>query len=190
MDESTLKELGIDREELIERVVDRCMHDLRGGNPQGGYDEDDWSETLWSKIQRRADKLIAAAVTKVADQEISPRLEEMITKVVLHKTNQWGEKRGEPVTFIEYLVQSAEAYLNEEVTFDGKKPDYISRGKTTRLIFAIDRHLHYAIDRVVKEGLVDLNKAVTDGVAKTIEMSLKQVMGAVKNSLPDQRHMR
>lgn len=93
-----LDAIGITAEELQERVVDRIAERALG--------DDDFSpgSPLKRQIDKEIQERIDLAVTEIADKHILPNVSEYIETLTLQETNKWGEKKGEPITFVEYLV--------------------------------------------------------------------------------------
>jgi len=171
-----LKELGLTQEELQERVVERICDTLLDGTGTDDYGEEHadlspWRERLDGLVRQRID----AKVEEMACREVLPRVGEMIEGLVLHRTNEWGEKKGGHLTFIEYLVQRAEAYLREPVTRDGKRPDSYSGATQERIAHMVDQHLHDAIEKAMKEAVRTANDAIVAGLAETVKMKLEEI---------------
>lgn len=171
--------LGFSREELQQRVVDQlCELAWNGGDYTG--------ETLQKAILLKVKEQINATVNALADQHVLPRVTELIEGMVLQETNGWGEKTGKPVTFIEYLVARAEAYMTEKVDSDGKgkgKADSQSSywsGKQARMSYMIEKHLHYSIETAMKDALKIVNGSIATGIEKTVKMKLEEVLASLK----------
>lgn len=182
--ELTLEALGLDQEKLAEKLVDRLAQNMLNSI---GYDEegDDWFGTspfankLNDMIKDRLDKV----VNDLADRHVLPRVNEMVEGLVLQETNQWGEKVGRPITFIEYLTQRAEAYMTEMVDYEGKPKGTNSfpwTGRTTRVAYMIDEHLHYQIEKAMKEALSSANTSIAKGLHKATLQAINEVTSKLK----------
>ena len=172
--------LGMTQEELADRVVQRiCDTVLEAVST----DEDEQEYTHASVWREALDELVTdridAKVEEMAAREVLPAVGEIIENLVLQSTTAWGERRGEPVTFIEYLIQRAEAYLKEEVTGDGKKPDSYSQSKQKRISWMIDQHLHYSIEKAMKQALAEANSNIVAGLEETVKMKLAEIAAAL-----------
>lgn len=178
--ELTLESLGLDQDKLAEKLVDRLAQNMLTSI---GYDEDgdDWFGT--SPFARKLNDMVRARLDKVvndlADKHVLPRVEEMVEGLVLQQTNQWGEKVGKPVTFVEYLTQRAEAYMCEEVSYDGKTKveanSFSWSKRSTRVAYMIDKHLHYSIERAMTNALADLNNSVAKGLEEATKIAIQEV---------------
>jgi hypothetical protein len=187
-DTATLEALGFSKEEIANRVVDKIV----AGLTQNRYEDEDGERWFGDSefkqgIDRAVRERIDAEVTRVANEHIAPRVAELIEGATLQQTNQWGEKRGEAVSFIEYLVQRADAYMAEPVSFDGKTKaesnGYGWSAKTTRLSYAIDRHLQYSIDTAMKKVLSDANAHLGKNLNDAVKIALGNLTVQVKTEV-------
>jgi hypothetical protein len=180
-----LSALGITQEELQQRVVDKIAEAVLR------YETDDENgDPVWveSDMKRTMDKLVRerinAEVQRLADAHVLPKVTQMIETITLQQTNKWGEKTGEPVTFIEYLVQRADFYMNESVDFQGKAKgqgdSYSWKGAQTRLTHLVHEHLHYSIEAAMKDAIKSVNAAIVPALAETARLKLAQLAGSLK----------
>lgn len=182
--EISLASLGLDEEKLAEKLVDRLAQNMLTSI---GYDEDgdEWFGTspfankLNTMVKARLDQI----VNDLADKHVLPRVNEMVEGLVLQQTNQWGEKVGQPVTFIEYLTQRAEAWMREEISFDGKTKAQDSFGWRkygTRVEYLIDKHLQYSIEKAMKEAVSEANKTIAGGLVDAVKIKLGEIAASLK----------
>lgn len=187
-----LELLGITQEELQQRVVERIANALIVAQRET-YDEDGEPVTLrnpsqfqhavMGMLKEKIDETVAA----IADREVMPKVGALIENFVIQKTNSYGEKRGEPVTFIEYLTSRADEYLRETVDSDGHTKDEARGsyygGKTTRIAFMIDKHLHYHINAAMTKALETANSAIVGGIEQAVKMKLDEIQKGIKASV-------
>lgn len=182
----TLESLGFSQKELQERVVEKlCEQVLRSV----GYDEDgdeiDVDSKLSQTIEKRVKAHIDATINGLAEKHVLPNVATYIENLTLQATNKWGERRGEKVTFIEYLTQRAEAYMQEEVNYEGKPKgtdSYSWHGTQTRLTHMVNQHLHYSIETAMKSALQIANSAIAKGIEETVKIKLGEVTASLKVS--------
>jgi hypothetical protein len=175
----TLESIGLTQDELQERLIDALCDRLL----TTVYFDDDGDETLQGsrlkkQLQSQVEKKIDAAINAIAEKHILPNVATYLENLVLQQTNEWGEKKREPVTFIEYLVQRAEHYLNETVSHDGKgkaEGGYQWSGAQTRVAYLVHHHLQYSIETAMKQAVKDANSVIVGGLAETVKMKLKEV---------------
>lgn len=174
-----LKGLDFTREEILERIASKAAEQIFGGD----FDE---NESILGRIENQVhhslSKSIDAAVAKIGDEVVAPRIEEYIRGCVLQTTNQWGEKKGEPTTFVEYLVARANEYVTEPVDAHGKtkkQSGYPWNEHSTRVVLLIERYLQSTIESELKQILADVNNSFASGLSDAVKLSLKELMGKV-----------
>lgn len=181
-----LEALGLTPEEITSRIVDRYVEQLRVTYTT---DEDGDRVAHTSAFDRAMHKRIAdridAEVTRLAELHVLPRVAGMVENLVLQKTNSWGEKVGQPVSFVEYLVQRADAYMTEKVDFQGKSKEedrnsYSWNGTQTRVAHMIDKHLHYSIETAMKAAVGSANSAISTGITETVKIKLGEIVQNLK----------
>jgi hypothetical protein len=180
-----LKALGITEEQLVEKIIDKTVERLL---TSVGYDEDGDEFVVDSRLVNNLNdltkKLIDAKVEQLADTHVKPLIESRLESLVLQQTNAWGEKTGQPVTFIEYLIKRADAYMTEPVDHNGKAKgegnSYDWRQSTTRVSYLMDKHLQYSITVAMQEALKTANSSITKGLADAVKMSLAEVQAKLK----------
>lgn len=184
----TLESLGFTKEDLQERVIDQLCSSLMSGKT---YDEDgneEYNDSQFKKkLEERLKTHINERINAIAEAHVLPNVTQYIENLTLQETTKWGEKTGQPVTFIEYLVQRAHAYIQEEVDYNGKSKSegdsYNWRKNTTRIAYLINAHLQYNISVAMKNALDDANKSIVGGIEKAVKIQLEQIVGGIKTSV-------
>ena len=176
----SIEDLGLSPEELADRVVERCVERLLSSV---GLDEDGETHERPSALKQRLDERVRVrldeAVVAIAGKNVLPHIPEYVENLCLQETNRWGEKTGQPVTFTEYLVQRAEAYLTEQVDFSGKakgQDSYSWKGTQTRLTHIVHQHLHYSIETAMKQAVAEANKVIGVGLQEAVRLKLQEVV--------------
>lgn len=181
-----LESLGITKEELQERVVERVADQLLTGV---GYDHNsDMEYTTASQFQREMDKLIKArieaTINAIAEREVLPNVASYIENLTLQHTNTWGEKQGAPISFIEYLIKRANEYLQEKVNYQGQGKDeangYSWSGTQTRITHLVNSHLHHSIETAMKQAMAQATGEVAKGIHETTRLKLNEIAGKLK----------
>jgi len=183
-----LQQIGLTQQEIQERVIDRIVVSMTEAH---GCDEDG-NETgpFDSKFKRELDKRVELkineTISKLFEAHVAPNIESLISTFTLQQTNSWGEKTGNPVTFTEYLVQRADAYVREEVDSSGQSrkessSSYWSKS-TTRIAFMIDKYLQYNIQNAMKEAMQTANSSIAKGIEEAVKMKLAELLNGIKCS--------
>lgn len=181
----SLESLGFTKEDLQERVVEQICAQVLAGKT---YDEDgneEWVDSRFKqKIDERVKAQIEASIAAMAEKHVLPNVAQYVENLTLQQTNQWGEAKGKKVTFLEYLVQRAEAYIQEQVDYDGKskseKDSYNWTGRTTRIAYLVNAHLHYHIETAMKEALKNANSVIVGGLEAAAKAGLQQALAGLK----------
>ena len=181
-----IEALGFTKEELQQRVIDKIAGDLLNTleiDPDEG--ELDWRETkLLTQLREVVKQRTDAAVQAIADKYIIPNATQYLENLCLQETNKWGEKTNSKLTFIEYLVKRAEAYLTEEVSYEGKvkgQDGYGSwRASGTRISYLIHQHLQYSIETAMKTALSEANKTIVGGLEQAVKIKLGEIAAQLK----------
>lgn len=179
-----LTALGFTQEELQKRVVNQICDQLMRREYE---DEDGPSYFGESELKRKLDaeikERINATVEELAEKHILPNVGSYIENLTLQATNKWGEKTGSSLTFVEYLTQRAEAYMNEQVDFQGRDKasvDYSWKGTQTRLTHLVHHHLHYSIETAMKQALQIATSSIASGLQETVKLKLDQIAKDMK----------
>ncbi len=184
----TLESLGFTQEELQQRVVDQLCETAMARRV---VDNEHGDNYMPSDVRKQLDKLVKdrcdEKIKEIADKFILPNVAHQVETLVIQKTNQYGEKTGEPVTFIEYLTKRAEQYLMEEVDHDGKTKEE-SRGgywnkNQTRITYLINSHLEHHIGQAMKNALALTQEGVGKALLETAKIKLNEFATGIKLSV-------
>lgn len=183
MNAITIESLGISKEELADRVVQRVAGALLSTVVQGEDDESEISSPFAQAMRDRVKQKIDEAIDEIAGRNVIPNVATYVENLCLQETNKWGEKVGKPVTFTEYLVARAENYLTEEVSYEGKtkgQDNFNWRKAGTRISYMVDRHLQYSIQLAMEQALKDANSVIVGGIEGAVKIKLKEVADQLK----------
>ena len=189
MDIKTLEGLGISAEELGNRIVDQAVEVLLSGvgfNPE--TEEETRYETRFKReISERLQKAVDAKIASLAEVHLIPKVGEMIENANLQKTNNYGEKKGASMTFIEYIVSRASAYMSEEVNIDCKSKEeddsYNWRSCGPRLTVLMRRYIKDTLETHAKKAMTDVNKELAKGIEKAAIDAISKAASSVKVSV-------
>lgn len=180
----TLEALGLSVTEIQDRVVqvlaDRVMESLV---PDEEGEEVRLPSAFAERLQRRVLEQTNRAIEQIAAQHILPNVAQYVETLCLQETNRWGEKTGKALTFTEYLVARAEAYLREEVNYQGKtkgEDSYSWKASGTRVAHLVHAHLHYSIQTAMEQALRQANSAIAGGIEQAIKIKLGEVLASLK----------
>lgn len=170
-----LTDLGISPEDLREQIIERAAEKLA----EQAY-EYDWQRPARELVQNT----VKAEVAKIAAETVEPLIAGKIEEIILQRTNDWGEAKGEKVSFRQYLVHRAEAYIVEKVNYDGKDKaesnGYGWSGTQTRITHLINKHLHHEIEKAMKEALSTATNTIAKGIHETARLKLNEIAASMK----------
>lgn len=181
----SFESLGISKEDLTEKLLDRLVEEF---TTEVTWDEDGEqsrrSNTMAKKITTQIKEHIDATIRRLGDEHVLPRVTEIVEGLVIQQTNTWGEKTGTPVTFIEYLVSRADAYMREDVDINGKSKDesggYSWSKSTTRITHMVNSHLKYSIDTAMRQALGNANKGIVGGLEAAVKHALAEAQAKLR----------
>lgn len=184
-----IEDLGLSTEKLRELIVERAVERLLTRTQFDEYgDEHETPTRLAASVNDIIKQRIDEKVTELGQKHILPNVTQAIENVTIQKTNEWGEAKGGSMSFVEYLVSRAEAYMTEPVNHNGKSKAesnsfYNWRKSTTRMTHAIDSHLKYSIERAMKQILKDANETLEQSIKTAVEIKLKEITNGIKISV-------
>lgn len=181
----TIEALGLSKDELADRIVDRAaaqlLETVTYDDEERAYLKDsDFQRQLKERIRQRIDQ----SIDEIAAKNVLPNVAAYVEGLCLQETNKWGEKTGQPRTFTEYLVAKAEAYLTEKVDYEGKAKaesgSYSWNGTQTRITHLVHKHLHYGIETAMKDAVKNANAVIVGGIEQAVRIKLQEVGAALK----------
>jgi hypothetical protein len=178
--------LGLTKEDLqervIERIVEKSLLTLSFADPESD-DTVQVPSVLSKQIDKRIKEHIEATINALAEKHILPNVSQYIENLTLQKTTEWGEKVGKPMTFLEYMIQRAEAHIQEPVDRSGQTKEqagYNWSKSTTRIAFLVNSHLQYNIETAMKQALTTANAAIVGGIEQAVKIKLDEVAKSMK----------
>ena len=159
----------LDTNKLEEQIVDEAAASIARSFCHGEIPD----------LHTRVEELVRLTVEAKCDEVVMPIIEKGIAEFVFTKTNEFGEKKGEETTFTEYLVRTAEDYLQHRVDYNGQPKDPKSFGYKdykTRLSHMIGKYLGFEIERAMKDAVKIVMEQVAPALAKTCEIQIKDVV--------------
>ena len=177
-----LTAIGISQDKIIELVVNQIVASVMSGT---SYDEDGDEVRCDSAFSRRVEAYVKQAIDEkvaaIAEQHIVPTIGKTIDEFVIKKTNEYGEMKGEPVTFTEYLVSQADKWLQAEVDHSGN-PVQGHRYNTTyqtRLTHCVHEYLYSTIATAMKQAVDGIGSKIGDSIRETTKIQLAKIAEAV-----------
>lgn len=184
--ELNLETLGFTKDELQERVIDRISETLLTGMEYDPENDTEYpvASRFQQAIKKRIEQQVNETINAIAEKHVLPNVSKYVEELTIQQTNQYGEKRGESVTFIEYLTQRAKDYMQEKVDFKGKSKTedggYNWSGTQTRITHLVHQHLHYSIETAMKDALKVATGEIAKGIHETARLKLNEIAATMK----------
>lgn len=184
MNDETFALLGLSKEELQSRVVDQiCERVLSsvGIDDEGG--EHSYPSQVRVRLQAAAKKQIDDALNDFADKFIVPGISKHLETLVLQPTSQYGEKKGTPQTFLEYLTRRAEEWLGEKVNEKGqtrKEDSYSFKEHSTRAVWIIDQQLQKKLSDMMTGQIAATHAQLGQVMQDTIKSVFERTFSNLK----------
>jgi hypothetical protein len=184
-----LQELGITKEELVDRLVAKLSDDLMeetfvAYDPDGGPEDGVRPTKLANAVHEAIENKIDERINDLAEHEVAPRVGDLIKNFVVKTTNRYGEPKAPDKTLTEYIVERCNGWLEEKVDGDGhsREEDRYGnwRASQTRIGWMIHKHLDFHIKHALTDAVGNLNKSIAAGLETTIKLQLKEVLGKLK----------
>lgn len=172
MTKNDLKALGLSEADVLTKLVDKLCDQLL--DESGDNYRSEFEDKLRKAVIERVDAKLAAAIKT----HIAPKVSELIDGICLQETNKWGEERGEKLTFTEYLVLRADAYMREPVSYDGK-----TKGESggyfnamgTRVQHMINDHLKYHVSTAMESAMKNATTSISKGLKEAAEIAINNI---------------
>jgi hypothetical protein len=181
------EQIGLTEEELQTRIIDGIVTRMLEQHILYTEDSGEFEDIGDTPMRHRLDKAIKshidAEVDRVATNYLEPMVKNLIEGHTLQMTNEWGEKRGDPITFTEYLVKRAADYMAEPVDHNGKpkgRDSYSWKQDSTRLVYAVKGYLQIHMEQAMKQTMGESNKIMHDAIMGAVNKGLSEVMKQVK----------
>lgn len=99
------------------------------------------------------------------------------------QTNRYGEPKGEPMTFKEYIAYRAENYMSEDVDYHGKSKsegDYNWRSCGPRLTVLMRNYIKDSMEAAAKSAVTDINKVIANNIEKAAKDAIALTAANIK----------
>lgn len=190
MDIKTLEALGVSPEELGDRIVDQAVNALLSST---GFNPDSEEETRYEsrfkkEIESRVQKAVTEKIAALAEVHLVPKVGEMIENANLRQTNNYGEAKGEPMTFIEYIAMRAGAYMSENVDYNGQSKEESSsshnwRSCGPRMTVMMKMYIRETMESHAKKAVTDVNAVFAQAIQKSAVDAITAATAAIKVSI-------
>lgn len=191
MSKIDVESLGFTQDEIKERIVDQLCEQMlnRHNFDYAGDRVTAGKSSLYEAVARTAQQRINEAISKLADEITVPAIETYLRDLKIQPTNGYGEKKADPMTFLEFVDKRLSAYFTEEVDSEGRssadcrqrQSSFYSKG--TRVAFLIDKNLQSRIETAMSEALKHANESIVGGIQESVKLKLAEISQSLKLSV-------
>lgn len=174
-----LAALGITKDDILNKLVDQISDRLVGS-------EDEYAREFEKRLQDAAKNQINACFSAAMEKHVIPKVKEMTENICFQATTSWGEKKGAPLSFVEYLVQRADAFIREEVDYRGNpkgSDSYNWSAKSTRIAHMIHEHLDHHIQEAMKKAVGSAHVSIANGINDAVRMAINNLKVTVNTEV-------
>jgi len=108
------------REEILDRAAKLVTESLpKGWDEDDERNTDDLVDRVTRKVRKNVHTAIDDSIDKFTKEVIEGRLLELVKSWSFETTSKFGEKKGEPVTISEYIIDRIDKHINEAVDCSG-----------------------------------------------------------------------
>ena len=179
-----LEQVGITKEELIERIVTRALG-IAAALEQTG--EESWEEVPFSDV---IDKKVNSAIGNFIEQ-FRPMIQFRINEIMNQKMNEvfeapfqpvdkWGNKKGDETTIRDLIALDAKNYWSEKVDENGKVSDSYNNKMSRSTFYAhkvitefYNKELVSEVKKLASEMKAKIPATISEEISKTIIGYLK-----------------
>ena len=164
--------LGIDREEILDRLVDRMINLILEGNGIHGFTEGLFKSRFEAILERQVDYHL--------QQTYEKPLQEFLKDFVIQPTNAYGESRGEKRTFTEAVISFGKEWLFEKVDTSGRKASSQGIARITHLIHSNIREMLF---EAVKPLITEMNEHIAEGLSAIVTEVTQKITRDIRATL-------
>lgn len=177
--------LGLTKDEVQERLIETLADRMLKAK---GWDDDGDEISLPSSLKTQLEALITKrmdlAVQSAFDRVVPSTIDQFVAEYKIQQTNQYGEKQGPALSFVEFITQRVTGYLAEPIDHSGVSEReakakgnswYGERnGKQNRVTYMINERLATAINQGIEAAFKDTKSLLAGGIEKAVLAHLQQ----------------
>lgn len=184
--ELTCEQLGITPDDIADRVASKIAATMLA-KVVPDYDDETGSEieterptAFQEMVRKRVARKVEQAVDALAEKYIGSELEGRLETMTFPQTNGYGEKKGDPLTLLEYIAKRTETYLTERVDYQGRAGYSASTADRTRVVWMLEQFLAERMKEQFSKALATANQQIVDGIAVTMKEKLAEVAAKLR----------
>lgn len=173
--------LGISRDELINKIVDAAVEDLLSSV---STDDEGNSYKMSSRLREdfntELTKRISSTVSGLVDSLVTP---EYIRTTTFPRYSKYGEKKGDPLTFKEFVEQCVNKILDSRIDDSGKILEPGSYGYDRGKHFMsglVEKTIERELREAIQKGLINIQQEVTNALKAAATEIITKITASIK----------
>jgi hypothetical protein len=177
-----LAAIGLTPEDLQDRVVECLTNKLYLDT--FADDEGNICGRPKAKLDEHVNKLINNALAQYAEKTLTPAITSGMACLIIHNTNEYGEKKGPPLTLTEYVTKAADNYLREQVNHEGKAKSqgsydsYNWKPESSRAFWLLNKSIQENVNVQINAALATVNTEVASAVSTAVKAQIEKIQKA------------
>lgn len=179
--ELTCEHLGITPDDIADRVAGKIASTMLAkvvpdyDDETGAAFDTDKPTAFAEMVRKRVARKVEQAVDAIADKRIGENIAGRLEEIRFPQTNGYGEKKGEPLTLLEFIDRRVNTYLTERVDYQGRTGYSASQVDRTRVVWMLEQFLAERMKEHFSKALANANQQIVDGIAQTMKDKLAEV---------------
>ena len=190
MDIKTLEALGVSPEDLAERIIDQAVNALlySTGFNQDAEEEVTYESKFKNAIEAKIQQTVDQKISAIASEHVLPKVGDLIEQANMRQTSKYGEPKGDPMTFKEYIAYRADAYMTEDVNLQGQSKNecsdsYSWRSQGPRMTVLMRNYVKDSMESAAKAAVTDINKVIAKNIEKAAKDAIASTVEHLKVSI-------
>jgi hypothetical protein len=175
-----LNSLGLSAEEIERKIIQQCTDDLMRQyyTHEDGESAGHGKSTIVEKLEEKMAERIDAALEKVVSERFSAQLPQLLADFIFTPTSRYGEKKGKPRTFLEYVTDHAKEWAEQRVNDQGSvvgKDQYSYSNHKTRFQRLLDEKVSADVNAALAQILKDGHSILITGLADELKRRMTEM---------------
>ena len=180
--ELTCEQLGITPDDIADRVAKKIAETMlvsysdEYDDETGETVQTDLPSKFQTLVRARVEAKVSAAVDAISERVVGGMVEERLTALTFPQTNGYGERKGEPLTLLEFIARRADTYLSEQVDSEGRAGrDCYGSARNPRVVWMLEKWLASRIKDDMERALKNANAKIVGGIEEVVKANLADI---------------
>ncbi len=182
-----LEDLGITKEEMQERIINKVCDDLLSSYQYDSSDNVEYhvDSEFFKSLNKQVKTTVEAHISKLYEEILVPHINKKIDDLKIKETNKWGEPIKKELTFVEYITERFEKYISEPVNISGEtktesSSDYWKATKDTKLSWMLNKKINTELELTLKKLVENSTTYINDNIITLVKSNLEEISKKIK----------